>query len=59
MNMRIESYRDLNVSQASMELVTGCYKATESFPRSETYGLSSQLQRAAVSSYPYRRRPAG
>ena len=32
-----------------MELVTDCYKATESFPKSETYGLSSQLQRAAVS----------
>ena len=49
MNERIESYRDLRVWQASMELVTDCYKATESFPKSETYGLSSQLQRAAVS----------
>lgn len=49
MNERIESYRDLRVWQASMELVTDCYKATESFPKSETYGLASQLQRAAVS----------
>lgn len=49
MNERIESYRDLRVWQASMELVTDCYKATESFPKSEIYRLSSQLQRAAVS----------
>lgn len=49
MNERIESYRELRVWQASMELVTDCYKATKSFPKSETYGLSSQLQRAAVS----------
>ncbi len=49
MNERIESYRDLRVWQSSMELVTDCYKATESFPKAETYGLSSQLQRAAVS----------
>ena len=32
-----------------MDLVTDCYKAAEAFPKSETYGLSSQLQRAAVS----------
>jgi four helix bundle protein len=32
-----------------MDLVVGCYRLTQQFPRSETYGLSSQIQRAAVS----------
>ena len=43
------SYRDLEVWQKSMNLVVECYKMTKSFPKSEIYGLSSQLQRAAVS----------
>ena len=32
-----------------MDLVVMCYRMTKRFPGSETYGLSSQLQRAAVS----------
>src|SRR5262245_20238852 len=32
-----------------MTLVTECYRLTERFPDRERYGLSSQLQRAAVS----------
>ena len=32
-----------------MELVTAIYTATSSFPTQEKFGLSSQLQRAAVS----------
>ena len=47
--MTINSYRDLLVWQKAMDLVVGCYRLTEGFPRSETYGLSSQLRRAAVS----------
>jgi len=43
------SYRDLEVWQKSMDLVVECYKITKTFPKSEIYGLSSQLQRAAVS----------
>jgi four helix bundle protein len=42
-------YKDLIVWQQSKELAGLIYKATESFPRSELYGLSSQLRRAAVS----------
>jgi four helix bundle protein len=47
--MSIKSHRDLLVWQKSMTLVTDCYKLTERFPDRERYGLSSQLQRAAVS----------
>ena len=32
-----------------MDLVTRCYGATKAFPKSELYGLTSQLQRSAVS----------
>jgi four helix bundle protein len=32
-----------------MDLVEVCYKATGVFPRSELYGLTGQLRRAAVS----------
>lgn len=43
------SVRNLEVWKKSVDLVVDCYRATSKFPRSETYGLSSQLQRAAVS----------
>ncbi|PIU56564.1 MAG: hypothetical protein COS88_02690 [Chloroflexi bacterium CG07_land_8_20_14_0_80_51_10] len=32
-----------------MDIVVDCYQITKRFPKSETYGLASQLQRAAVS----------
>lgn len=47
--MQIRSFRDLRVWQTGIELVRSIYEATSKFPRSETYGLSSQMQRAAVS----------
>jgi four helix bundle protein len=45
----ISCYRDLEVWQKAMDLVVVSYRAAERFPRTEVYGLSSQLQRAAVS----------
>lgn len=43
------SYRELIVWQRSMDLVTKIYKVTESFPKQEMCGLTSQMRRAAVS----------
>lgn len=45
----LESYKDLKVWQRSIELVKEIYKITESFPKSEVYGLTSQMRRSAVS----------
>jgi len=42
------SYRSLKVWERSLELVTEVYNLTEKFPRSEVYGLASQMQRAAI-----------
>ena len=43
------SYRDLLVWQKARVLTVQIYQATEQFPRSELYGLTSQIRRAAVS----------
>ena len=45
----IASYRDLDVWQKAMDLVTACYEAAGRFPRKEEFGLGSQIRRAAVS----------
>ena len=47
--MAIANYRDLVAWHAAMALAEDVYKTTRTFPRSEIYGLSSQLQRSAVS----------
>ena len=44
----MNSYKDLKVWQKSMDLVEEIYRITAEFPKSEIYGLSSQMQRAAV-----------
>jgi len=45
----MKSYQDLEVWQKAMDFVVMCYQMTTEFPKSETYGLSSQLQRSAAS----------
>ena len=45
----IQSFRDLNVWQKAIALAERVYSVTEVLPRSETYGLTSQMRRAAVS----------
>jgi four helix bundle protein len=46
---KIQSYRDLEVWREAMKLAEVCYEATAAFPARETYGLASQIRRAAVS----------
>jgi four helix bundle protein len=48
-SLAVQSYRDLIAWQKAMDLVTRVYTCTESFPKTEVYGLTSQLRRAAVS----------
>lgn len=44
-----KTFRDLVVWQKAHEFVLGVYEYSVGFPRSEAYGLTSQLRRAAVS----------
>ncbi len=45
----IKSHRDLIVWQKAMDLTVRVYHLTKSFPREETYGLTSQIRRASAS----------
>ncbi len=47
--MTINSFRDLRVWQAGMDLVEEVYRLSQRFPSSEIYGLTSQMRRSAVS----------
>jgi four helix bundle protein len=47
--MAVRGFKDLVVWQKSMGLIEQIYRLTQGFPKQETYGLSSQVQRAAVS----------
>lgn len=49
MEKTINSYKDLIVWQKSVELVIEIYKLTEKFPKTEIYGLTSQMRRSAIS----------
>jgi four helix bundle protein len=44
-----QSYRDLNVWRQSVDLVEVVYRVTANFPKTEIYGLTSQIRRASVS----------
>ena len=48
-NVKINSYHDLIVWKKGMELAKNVYLVTEEFPKSEIYGLTNQLRRAAIS----------
>ena len=47
--MAIQSYKELLVWQKSMDLADMIYKLTANWPKEETYGLTNQIRRAAVS----------
>ncbi len=48
-SQEIESYRDLRVWQAAIDLSVECYTLTNDFPKSEIYGMASQIRRSSVS----------
>ena len=49
MSEKIRTHKDLKIWSRSVDLVTRIYKVTEKFPKSEMFGLTSQIRRAAVS----------
>ena len=48
-DLAVKSYRDLQVWQKAMALVVESYSVARLLPKSESYGLIGQIQRAAVS----------
>lgn len=47
--MPVKSYRDWEVWQKATDLVIESYRLANRLPKSELYGLTSQIQKAAVS----------
>jgi four helix bundle protein len=49
MDKKISGYRDLRVWQSGYELTLELYLLTKKFPKEESFGLVSQMRRAASS----------
>jgi four helix bundle protein len=47
--MSLKSYQELIVWQLGMKIAKETYSLTKNFPKQEVYGLTNQMQRAAVS----------
>ncbi len=47
--MKIYNYEKLEIYKIAYELVMEIYKITKEFPKSEIFGLTSQIRRAVVS----------
>jgi len=45
----VKTHKDLDVWKRAIEFVTEIYSVTALFPKSELYGLTSQVRRASVS----------
>jgi len=48
-NRKIKSFTDLNTWKEAHKLVLLVYKLTNKFPKTEQFGLTSQLKRAVIS----------
>jgi len=47
--MSIKTYRDLEIWRKGIEVVADIYRLTKTFPKEETYGLTAQRRRSAIS----------
>ena len=47
--MTLQTYRELEVWQAAMDLAAECFRLTKAFPKDELFGMTSQIRRAAAS----------
>ena len=45
----MKNFKNLKVWRNGIELVVDIYKTTETFPKGEIYGLTSQIRRSAIS----------
>ena len=45
----MRTHHDLDVWKNAIQFVTLIYKDTESFPKSDLYGITNQIRRSAVS----------
>lgn len=45
----MQNYKDLKVWEKAHQFTLQVYKLTENFPKTETYGITNQLRRAAAS----------
>ncbi|GIW56878.1 MAG: four helix bundle protein [Nitrospiraceae bacterium] len=45
----LRSYQDLDAWKEAMKLAEMCYALTQTFPKEELYGMTSQVRRSAVS----------
>ena len=46
---KVSHFRELHVWQRGMDIVETVYRVSAAFPKSELYGLTGQVRRAAVS----------
>lgn len=45
----MKNFMDLKIWQKGMDIAISCFQLTESFPSTERFGISSQINRAGVS----------
>ncbi|MDT8303186.1 MAG: four helix bundle protein [Sedimentisphaerales bacterium] len=46
---KIKNFRDLDIWKKGIEIVRTVYETVNVFPKQESYGLNSQMQRSSVS----------
>ncbi len=45
----MKNFKELKIWQKGMDIAIACFQATDSFPSSEKYSITSQINRAGVS----------